>query len=135
MFRYFWRRPLVPERGRPSDKPFPLPKLGLNAQALRFLDFPAQNTITAQVDDVEVTLPHPANFALHKLLVLSRRPTPEKQAKDKEAAVRILRVLLEKGEEALVRSAFNTMPPKWQTRVKAQLAGLSDKMILNALQQ
>ena len=109
--------------------------MGLNAQALRFLDFLAQNTITAQVDDVEVTLPHPANFALHKLLVLSRRPTPEKQAKDKEAAVRILRVLLEKGEEALVRSAFNTMPPKWQTRVKAQLAGLSDKMILNALQQ
>ena len=30
---------LVPERGRGLDKPYPLPQLGLNAQALRFLDF------------------------------------------------------------------------------------------------
>jgi Nucleotidyltransferase len=30
---------LVPERGRSSDRPRPLPKWGLNAQPLRFLDF------------------------------------------------------------------------------------------------
>ncbi len=125
---------LVPERGRPSDKPFPLPKLGLNAQALRFLDFLAQNTITARLDDIEVTLPHPANFALHKLLVLSRRPTREKRTRDKEAAMKILRTLMSKGEETLMRSVFSAMPPRWQTKVKAQLADPSDKMILDILQ-
>ena len=62
---------LVPERGRASDKPYPLPKLGLNAQALRFLDFLAQDTITVRVEGVSVRLPHPGNFALHKLVVLS----------------------------------------------------------------
>jgi len=51
----------------------PLSQLGLNAQPLRFLDFLAQNTITTKVGATTVTLPHPANFALHKLLVLTRR--------------------------------------------------------------
>jgi len=126
---------LVPERGRPSDKPYPLPNLGLNAQALRFLDFLAQNTITAKLDDIEVTLPHPANFALHKLLILSRRPTPEKQAKDKEAATRILQALVDQGEGDLLRTVFNAMPQRWRTEVKRQLTDPPDRMILDALQQ
>jgi hypothetical protein len=126
---------LVPERGRQSDKPYPLPKLGLNAQALRFLDFLAQNTITAKLHEITVTVPHPTRFALHKLLVLSRRPTPEKRAKDKEAAVRILEALIDKGEEDLVRTTFDTMPPRWQTQVKQQLADPLDKRILDVLQQ
>ncbi len=126
---------LVPERGRPSDRPYPLPKLGLNAQALRFLDFLAQNTITVRLQEIPVIVPHPAHFALHKLLVLSRRSTREKQLKDKEAAMRILRALIDKGEEDLLRSVFNTMPQRWRTRVKKQLTDPLDRKILDALQQ
>ena len=36
---------LVPERGRGTDKPVPLPQLHMNAQALRFLDLLADQTI------------------------------------------------------------------------------------------
>ena len=36
---------LVPERGRGIDKPYPLPKLGINATTLRFLNFLSSNTI------------------------------------------------------------------------------------------
>ncbi len=126
---------LVPERGRPTDKPYPLPNLGLNAQALRFLDFLAQNTITARLHEITVTIPHPANFALHKLLVLSRRPTLEKQAKDKEAAIRILHALMDKGEEDLLRSVFNTMPRRWQAKVEKQLGDPLHRRILDALVQ
>jgi hypothetical protein len=126
---------LVPERGRPSDKPYPLPGLGLNAQALRFLEFLAQNTIMAKLNNIMVTLPHPANFALHKLLVVSRRPTLEKQAKDKEAAMKILQALIDKGEEDLLRSAFNAMPKRWQTRAKMQLTDPLDRKVLDVLQQ
>lgn len=36
---------LVPEKGMGSDKPYPLPQLGMNAQPLRFLDYLLQNTI------------------------------------------------------------------------------------------
>jgi hypothetical protein len=74
---------LVPETGRGSDKPYALPKLGINAQSLRFLEFLAQNTITSTAGSVTVTLPHPAHFALHKLLVMTRRRTPAKKQKTK----------------------------------------------------
>jgi len=70
---------LVPERGKGSDKPYSLPQLGLNAQALRFVEFLSQNTIKSKVGSITVTLPDPANFALHKLLVMGRRPKAEKQ--------------------------------------------------------
>jgi len=125
---------LVPERGRPSDKPYPLPKLGLNAQALRFLDFLAQNTITIKLREITVTLPHPANFAFHKLLILSRRPMPEKQAKDKEAAIRILQALINKGQENILKGTFDTMPKRWRTKIKKQLTDPLDIKVLNALQ-
>jgi hypothetical protein len=69
---------LVAERGRPSEKPFALPQLGLNAQALRFLDYLTANPITVMVQDFCLTVPHPARFALHKLVVSTRRPNPEK---------------------------------------------------------
>jgi hypothetical protein len=37
---------LVPEKGRGSDKPYPLPQLSMNAQPLRFLDYLLQNIYT-----------------------------------------------------------------------------------------
>ena len=124
---------LVPERGKGSDKPYSLPQLGLNAQPLRFLEFLAQNTITTKVGATTITLPHPANFALHKLLVLTRRPSPEKQIKDKEAAIRVLTALIDKGRDNLITDVFNTMPRRWQGKVKKQLTDLTDKKILDVL--
>ena len=126
---------LVPEKGRPSDKPYPLPRLRLNAQALRFLDFLAKETITARIDEITVTLPHPVNFALHKLLVLSRRPTPEKQTRDKEAAMRVLTALITEGQEGIIRSAFDAMPRRWRTIVKRQLTDPLDRRVLDFLEQ
>lgn len=125
---------LVPERGRGSDKPYSLPQLGLNAQTLRFLDFLAQNAVAMTLKGLTVTLPHPANFALHKLLISTRRPTTEKQMKDKEAAVRILKALIDKGQGNLIRNVFHTMPRRWQGKVKKQLTDLVEKKILDVLQ-
>lgn len=125
---------LVPEKGRGTDKPYALPQLGLNAQSLRFLDFLAQNTITATAENITVTLPHPANFALHKLLVMGRRQIPEKQLKDKQAAVIILNALIEKGQGALVREVFDSMPRRWQGKIKKQLTEITDREILEVLE-
>jgi hypothetical protein len=112
---------LVPERGRTSAKPYPLPKLGLNAQALRFLEFLAQETITANIEGVSVNLPHPAYFALHKLVVLSRRTGQAKQVKDRDAALKVLEALIKKGEDNSIRKAFGAMPRRWQGKVRKQL--------------
>lgn len=124
---------LVPERGRATDKPYPLPKLGLNAQALRFLDFLAEDTISTKVEGVCVRLPHPANFALHKLVVLSRRAGHAKQAKDKEAAIRVLEALIDNGQEDRIGKVFDAMPPRWQSKVRKQLADPLDKKVRDLL--
>jgi len=124
---------LVPERGKGSEEPYSLPQLGLNAQPLRFLEFLAQNTLTTKVGATTVTLTHPANFALHKLLVLTRRPAPEKQMKDRQAAIRILTALIDKGQGNLITELFHTMPRRWQGKVKKQLRDLTENRILDVL--
>jgi hypothetical protein len=98
------------------------------------LEFLAQNTITTKVGATTVTLPHPANFALHKLLVLTRGPVQEKQMKDRQAAIRILSALIDKGQGNLITELFHTMPRRWQGKVKKQLTDLAEKKILDVLQ-
>jgi len=70
---------LVPERGKGRDSPYPLPELGINAQALRFLDFLVENTIELEFENLKLKLPHPAAFGLHKLIISSRRIKEEKR--------------------------------------------------------
>jgi hypothetical protein len=126
---------LVPEKGRGTDKPYALPQLGVNAQALRFLEFLSQKTITAKVGSATVTLPHPATFALHKLLIVSRRPKPEKQVKDKDTAIRILNALIVKGQVDTILEAFETMPKRWQGMIKRQLTDITEKHLAELLEQ
>ena len=47
---------LVPDRGRGIDRPYPLTQLGLNAQALRFLDFLSASPIHLNIEGVSVSL-------------------------------------------------------------------------------
>lgn len=125
---------LVAEKGRPSDKPYPLPKLGVNAQPLRFLELLARDTITAKIENLSVTLPHPANFAIHKLLILQRRPKPEKAQKDRDAAVRILEALTVKGEQDSARKLFRSLPLRWQTRIQKAMQDVNNKDVLSIVQ-
>jgi hypothetical protein len=60
---------LVPEKGRGSNKPFPLKELSINAQPLRYLSLLTQRVINTEIEGVKISLPHPAIFAFHKLIV------------------------------------------------------------------
>ena len=114
---------LVPERGRGTDHPVPLPQLRLNAQALRFLNMLAENTITATLDGVRVHMPHPAAFAIHKLLIAPRRKgRTGKQAKDLDAAAAVLEALRAHGDIESVRRHFDSMPAPWQASVRQTLS-------------
>ena len=113
---------LVPERGRGTDRPVRLPRLGINAQALRFLSVLEEHAITATLEGVQVRMPHPAAFALHKLLIAPRRKGHTgKQAKDVEAARAVLEVLRAHGDEKSVRRHFTSMPTRWQARIRQEL--------------
>jgi len=108
---------MVPGRGRGTDKPYPLPKLGINAVALRFLDLLCRDTITVKAGGVDLKLPHPANFALQKLIILQRRTSKDKAAKDRNAAVGVLKALIMMGNTTVLLKVFNSIPHKWKSKV------------------
>jgi len=78
-------------------------------------------------------MPHPANFALHKLIISQRRFKEEKAIKDRSAAVDILKALITKGEMSTITHVFNSMLPKWQKKVVKGLKEAKEKDILSLL--
>lgn len=124
---------LVPEKGKGTDDPVHLPKLGMNAVALRFLNFLSDNTIKVKVEDFYLTLPHPANFGLHKLIIFQRRTSEEKAAKDRNTAIEILKALIVKGESDIIKNVFDTIPSKWQNKIVRGLELAEEWDIVKAL--
>lgn len=124
---------LVPEKGRGIDKPYPLPKLGMNAITLRFLNFLTANTIKVKVEDFYLTMPHPANFALHKLIVFQRRAREEKAEKDKKTAVELLKALIDKDELFIIKHTLTSIPVKWKQKIISGLEGAEEHNILKII--
>ena len=117
---------LTPEKGRGTDDPVALPGLGVNAVALRFLNLLIDNLISVKVENFMIFLPHPVNFALHKLIISGRRRKSEKAEKDKAAAIDILKALIDKGEKAEIQKVFSSLIPTWQRKLLNILADSED---------
>jgi hypothetical protein len=124
---------LVPEKGRGSDKPYKIPQLGMNATPLRFLSFLTDNIIRIKVEDFYINVPHPANFALHKLIIFSRRAKEDKALKDRNTAIELLKALFNKKENRVVKSIFNFMPQKWQKKILDNLNSIGEHEISKIL--
>lgn len=124
---------LSPEKGRGMDEPVKIQRLGVNAVALRYLNFLIEDTIRVDVKGFTVCLPHPVNFALHKLIIFQRRINKEKADKDRDAAVMLLRALIRKGDDRLIKSVFDSIPPRWRKSVVKGRQNAEDKDILNVL--
>jgi len=120
---------LVPRTRGEYAMPYDLPQLGFNAQALRYLDLIGENTIVAEKEGIKVVIPHPAGFALHKLLIAGKRRNKDKIAKDIQDAERVLHALIEKGEEESVKRIFKSMPKKWQNKIKDGIKELQDEKL------
>lgn len=125
---------LVPERGRPYNKAYPLPMLSVNAQALRFLDVLYIKTISVDFKGVKLRLPHPACFLLHKIIIYKRRPQRNKRLKEIEQIERLLTFLQEQDNFRSVKRTFAKLHPKWQTRVLSNLKDLGQNKLIQALQ-
>lgn len=124
---------LVPARGRESHRPFPIRHLGINAQALRFMDFLAQNPIQVALGGISITVPHPANFALQKLLIARRRTQKDKAEKDRSQAIAILEALRASGTFKTVRTLYGSMPKPWQKAIRHELAEMGEERLLELL--
>mgnify|MGYP001559656967 CR=1 FL=1 len=126
---------LVQEKGKGTDKPYSLPSLGVNATPLRFLNLLSPNTIKVKIENFYLTLPHPANFALHKLIISQRRLKGEKALKDKNTAILILKALISKGESHIIKRVFDHLfIKKLQNKIISILEETREEAILEALQ-
>jgi hypothetical protein len=125
---------LVPARGKEPDKPFPLDQLGINAQALRFMDALARNPIQILFNDVTVTLPYPVDFALHKLLIAGRRKERTKAEKDRAQAIAPLIALNDSGEIETIRTVHDAMPKSWRKTIKRELLTLGEEQLIELIE-
>lgn len=104
---------LVAEKGRGSVKSRKIKELGVTAQPLRYLNYLESKIISIDIEGLNIRVPDPAVFALHKLIIMSRRRTPEKKEKDKKQAKTVLGFLLANGRDEEIRDAIRLMHPKW----------------------
>jgi hypothetical protein len=118
---------LTPAFGDEGVKP--LPALGVSAQALNYLNFLISEPIHALSlyrSGVLVQIPRPERFAIHKLIVASRRqggPDEAKARKDRAQAEFLIRILLEDRPDDLAE-AYNhalSQGPRWRDRIASSL--------------
>jgi len=124
---------LVPERGRGEDKPYSIPQLSINAQPLRFLDFLVENTISINAEGLDIKLPHPAAYALHKFIIFKRRSKPEKHDRDIEGALRVFNELIRHKKHSEIRYIFKRMHNKWQRKILDNLKSIEEPEIVKIL--
>lgn len=108
---------LVAERGKGTDKPYPVKALGIKAQPLRFVGFLGEETVEVRSRGLNLILPHPVNFGLQKLIISGRRAGKDKRAKDRLQAIEVLRVVIERGEGEEIRRKYRNLPAGWRKAV------------------
>lgn len=120
---------LTQEKGRGVDKPVQLSMLGINLLPLRFLNVLTSSIITLHIEGIEIKIPHPANYALHKLIISQRRQGSHKwkAQKDRDTAIEILKALGSKKEILLIKKVFNSLPVKWQKDIIAALNDIPEQ--------
>lgn len=115
---------LAPNEGPDRDEPVELPALGAHARPLRFLDYlihePAQAVVLYR-SGVLVNVPQPARYAIHKLIVATRRASSAgaKARKDIEQSAALIRVLADDRPDEL-EDAFAEAcgrGPSWRAAV------------------
>lgn len=124
---------LIPERGRGTDKPYSIPILGINAVALRYLDFLALNTIVVNFEKLRIRLPHPAAYTLQKFIIFKRRVKIDKHDRDIEGAIRVFHALMENNEHITIQRMFGKMNKKWQATIIKNLKSIEEFGIVDVL--
>jgi len=103
---------LIPEVGAGRDKPYPIPELNFNAQPLRHLSMLWRDPVSVKFGEIKIQLPHPADYALHKLIIQEKRANKEKREKDLQSALGVLEILIDKKEQDSIQKASHSLSKK-----------------------
>ncbi len=117
---------LTPLR-RGGNEAYRHPQLGVVLQPLKFMEYLLQGVeqvaVFCSAGAALVNVPHPARYALHKLIVAGERPASRiaKSNKDVQQAAALLSALRERGVAWQVDDAWSDLVsrgPGWVARVK-----------------
>ncbi|MGY0634033.1 GSU2403 family nucleotidyltransferase fold protein [Luteimonas sp. A478] len=139
-----WLDPRDPEfridfltpRGRGGGAPFRHPQLGVLLQPLKFMEYLLEDVqhaaLVANAGVVLTNVPHPARYALHKLIVAGERaPASRAKAdKDLQQSAALLRALDEAGLSIQVTDAWHDLlarGPGWASRAHEGLRRLLER--------
>ncbi|PJR09719.1 nucleotidyltransferase family protein [Sinorhizobium meliloti] len=120
-----------------TGRPSPMPALGgASAESLRFLDYliyEPVRTVLLHREGVSVNVPAPERYAVHKLIVASRRLTDAlgraKRAKDLLQAATLFEAMLQTRQGVALADAYQEAwdrGPSWQEGLAAGLALMPD---------
>ena len=122
---------LTPLRGQRATGPVTIPRLEAAAQPLPFLDFLIENPVRGAVVNgggVLVSVPEPARFAFHKLILAGERDTAthSKREKDLRQATQVLSFLLEErpGDLRITWDDIRARGRGWVKRVNAGIVSM-----------
>jgi hypothetical protein len=128
---------LTPNRGSDDhgSKPVEMPALGGAAAApLRFLDYLIYQPIRAVMlhgAGVPILVPSPERYAVHKLIVGSRREDRDKAAKDRLQAKSIFEAMIANRQHADLASAFMEAWARgehWRSEIRKSIASYDDDL-------
>ena len=117
---------MVPERGRGSDHATDVKPLGVRAMPLRFMDMLLDHPMTLIEGGIHVTVPDPAAFCLHKLLIAPRRKRVESRLKDWEQALHVAPIL----QRARLLPIYRELPKPWQRTILKSLTNAAHNVPL-----
>lgn len=110
---------LVREIGQGQIAPYIVNSLGVTAQGLRNMDILVENTIPAIANGYSITVPKPAAYALHKLVINEDRKPDYKKEKDIEAVRNILIAIQKSPDESKnIQNIYERLTVKQQRRIQ-----------------
>lgn len=125
---------------RGGSEPYRHPQLGIVLQPLKFMEYLLEDVQQAAVLNAAgaalVNVPHPARYALHKLVIAGERPAARiaKSNKDVQQAAALLAAIREQATSWQVDEAWSDLVsrgPGWVTRARRgrdALAGVAPEL-------
>lgn len=116
-------------KGKDRDTPIRIPRLNAHAQPLEFMNYLLEKPMEGLIVNGSATwvrIPQPARFAIHKLLVASKRDPRfhAKAAKDRQQAALLLTYLHEArpGDILLAAEDVVRRGPNWTNRLRQEVS-------------
>jgi hypothetical protein len=127
---------ITPERGKGETvETCNIPQVSMNAQKVRYLDILLDRPLTWQTEKYQIQLPRPEAFALHKIILSTKRTKPEKAKKDIENALLLLRSLMKHQiHKQTVQALFQSFPKGWKKTIRKKLHSLAEHEMIDQLE-